>query len=320
MKKESTGKNRRSLDAIANDIHALDRTNVFAKGELLLEARGVCEQHGEWSDWLRDNGWSWDTANRHMRVAELGTNVRSLRTLRLAKVTLYSLIDEDEDLMPAIIAALVKAGAAKTQLKPAAAKEAIRLVWLRHKHGDYPDATLLALDIWCTPGSEASHVIIAALKKNKPETQEAAEKIVYDINRAHAPGPSPAQHLLQRDIANAKHIGQFAVVERALASGAGQAEAEAAIERAHRPIADQRATALFRDELKAELLEALRTLARHAQQPLPTIVGDDITGIDLDQIVQFIGALHRKMHKDSMAKIVADRAEARSRKTGNASS
>jgi hypothetical protein len=174
--------NHRSLDAIANDIHALGRTNVFAEGDLLLEAKETCD-HGDWDGFLESNGWSWDSASRRMEVAKLGTKFRKLRVLKLAKTTLYSLADlaeEDENLLPAIIDALAK-HATKVQLKPAIAEDVIRLVQLRQEHGNLPDATLRAFDMWCEPGFEASDEIAAALKKQKPTTKEEAEKIVAAI-------------------------------------------------------------------------------------------------------------------------------------------
>jgi Protein of unknown function (DUF3102) len=48
-------KNARSLDTIAADINKLERASVFDKGELLIEANEqLCEKHGEWLNWLRE--------------------------------------------------------------------------------------------------------------------------------------------------------------------------------------------------------------------------------------------------------------------------
>jgi DUF3102 family protein len=177
-------KNRRSLDSIAGDIHKLQRSNVFAVGDLLLEAKDGCD-HGEWGLWLQiEFDWSADTAERYMKVARLGTKFRNLRNLRLAKTTLYSLAEEDdEELLAAIIDALGKC-ATEAQLKAADADEVILRVQLRHQHGDLPDATLLALDRDIPPRAAWRDTAIAALKSEKPTTSEAANKIIADIRRA----------------------------------------------------------------------------------------------------------------------------------------
>jgi len=189
--------NRRSLDAIANDIHALDRTNVFAKGELLLEANEACD-YGDWGQWLEDNfGWSQRSAENYMAVARLGRRFETVANLKLPRTALYALTGQAEDLLPAMIDALVKRGAGTTQLKPYEAGYVIRLVRLRHEHGDYTDACLLAIDEWCAPESESDE-IIAALKKKNPATKEVAEKIVAAINakvlaRFVSAAPQPPQ-------------------------------------------------------------------------------------------------------------------------------
>jgi hypothetical protein len=91
--------NKRSLETIAGEIHALQRKNVFAVGELLLEAQAVCE-HGDWGDWLDENGFSSSSADRYMKVAALGTKFPKLGNLKLAKGTFYTLAGEQEDLLP----------------------------------------------------------------------------------------------------------------------------------------------------------------------------------------------------------------------------
>jgi hypothetical protein len=105
-------KNIRTLDEIADEIHKLDRTNIFDKGELLLEAKEQCKAEREkWLDWLaREFGeWSHDSATKYMRVAELGSQFRNLRNLRLAKTTLYELAaHEPETYFPIIINELSK--------------------------------------------------------------------------------------------------------------------------------------------------------------------------------------------------------------------
>jgi hypothetical protein len=188
-----TIKNHRPLDAIAADIHKLERNNVFAIGDLLLEAQeGECE-YGEWGDWIEENfDWSQDTAENYMNAARLGDRFRKIRNLRLAKTTIYALAkNPDAPLLPAIVEALAKA-AAKKQLKPAEAHWVILLVKLRHEHGDLPDATLLTLDD-ISYGHHGAwfDATVAALKDKKPTTEEAAKKIVEDIRRAHVEGDEP---------------------------------------------------------------------------------------------------------------------------------
>jgi hypothetical protein len=197
---------KRALDVITSEIHQLHRQNVFAVGDLLLEAREACPENG-WMEWLEDNGWSHDTAGRYMRVAELGTRFRKLRNLRLAKSTLYKLAfeaDGDEQsggsdltFTEAFVDALADAGGAERYIGPAEAERIIELTCLRIEHGDLPDATLLAIDriedrIESVFDDEAA---VAALKEQKPTTAEAADAIVAPFREAKpekTPAPTPA--------------------------------------------------------------------------------------------------------------------------------
>jgi hypothetical protein len=172
--------NRRPLDEIAADIDALDRKNVFDKGELFLEAKDT--HPGEFLYWLEERDYSADTAERCMGVAKLGTRFRNLRNLKLGKTTLYALTDEDEEKMAAIIEALAKV-ATKQHLKPADAEKVIQVAKLRIQFGNYPDATLLALDD--VPSRAEWHDKAAkALKAKQPTTEEEAEQIVDVIQRS----------------------------------------------------------------------------------------------------------------------------------------
>jgi hypothetical protein len=182
-----TKKNSRSLDAIADDIHKLDRTNTFDKGDLLIEAKAQCE-HGQWLAWLdRDLDYSVDTAERYMSVAELATKFRNLRNLKLAKSTLYKLSDQEDDDLPAIITELAK-HATKKKLRPRDAERVISIGIGRHLFGDYPDATLAQLT---SVNSQRHHGFgwiedaIAALQEQKPETDKAALSIVNEILLEH---------------------------------------------------------------------------------------------------------------------------------------
>jgi Protein of unknown function (DUF3102) len=301
--KNPARKNVRSLAAIADEIHEYRRIDIFAVGGLLLEANAQCE-YGGWLDWLNNNfGWSQDTAERYMSVARLAAQFPQLRKLKLASTTLYAFAREDESSLPAMFDALAKAGAAKVQIKPHDANRVIHLVRLRREWGDYPDATLCAFDLWCQPGAEAREEIIAALKKHKPEKQEAAEKIV-------APILDKVRARFDVRLADAKPQPQIPTpqtptpeIERPI--DANDASKGLGSETAATP--------------EAELLDALKTLLQHAQRrPLPKIAGGDVSSVDVSEIIDFLGALHRSMLNDSKAKMIADRAEARSRKSGGA--
>ena len=78
-----TGKNARPLEKIANEIHALERNNIFDVGQLLIEAKESCD-HGEWLAWLTDSDFlfSADTAERYMNAASLVAKFRTVRNLK----------------------------------------------------------------------------------------------------------------------------------------------------------------------------------------------------------------------------------------------
>jgi hypothetical protein len=174
----------RSLDTIASEVHALEGSNVFAIGDLLIEACESCG-HGKWLPWVqKEFAWSADTAERYVKVARLGTKFRKLRNLQLGKTTLYTLANEAEDKLPAIVEDLV-AVATTQHLKPADAEEIIKVARLRHRFGDFPDATLLGLDKASSLLGEYRDNAIEALKAKRPTTAEAAEKIVGAVHRAH---------------------------------------------------------------------------------------------------------------------------------------
>jgi len=173
-------KNVRSLDTIADSIHKLERKNIFAIGDLLLEAKAQCE-HGEWLDWLsREFDWSVDTAERYMRSAEMSAKFRNLRNLKLAATTLYELADHDEqEDLPAIIEELGK-HATKTRLAPRDARRAIKLGIGRRRFGDHPDATLVKLaelDESALSGTRWYQKAMVALQERNPDTDESASLI-----------------------------------------------------------------------------------------------------------------------------------------------
>jgi hypothetical protein len=167
-------RNTRTLDAIASDIYRVEKRSVIEIGELLLEARPLCE-HGQWIDWLEANGWSTSGADRYMKVAELAAQFSQLGNLRLSKSTLYELIECDEKALPAIIAELAKH---ESRLTPHDARGVIEIVIARRRFGNHPDATLRKLTIVSDGGALWRPKAVAALKKQQPTTDEAADAIV----------------------------------------------------------------------------------------------------------------------------------------------
>jgi Protein of unknown function (DUF3102) len=175
-------KNARTLDTIADDIHELERGNIFDIGDLLLEAKAQCE-HGQWLDWLEaEFEGSEDTAERKMEVAELGSRFRTLRNLKLGATTLYQLIeDEDEEDLPAIIAELAK-HATTTILKPRDAKRVIKIGIGRRRFGDHPDATLVRL-VETDRNDPWYEKVVVALQQYEPTTDEGAIAIVDETQQ-----------------------------------------------------------------------------------------------------------------------------------------
>jgi hypothetical protein len=187
------GHNRkRSLDAIAADIHQIERANIFAIGKLLAEAKDACE-HGEWSDWLEDHftEWSHDTALNYIAAYKLASKYERVRNLRVPSTIIYALGEDlDAPDLPAIIDALCKAAKGKAKvITVGAANEVIDLARLRIKFGDYPLATLRALDSNVPDDTEWTAGAVAALKQEQPDTDEAADKIVLAQQRKYVPLP-----------------------------------------------------------------------------------------------------------------------------------
>jgi hypothetical protein len=118
-----------------------------------------------------------------MKVAELASNFPKLGNMRLAKTTLYALVDHDvEEELPAIIAELAK-HSTKARLDPHDAKRVIQIGIGRHRFGNFPDATLFWLERLHndSPWYEEA---VTALKEKKPATDEAADTIVSGIHQA----------------------------------------------------------------------------------------------------------------------------------------
>ena len=139
------------------------------------------------STWLnREFSWSTSTAERKMRVAELGAKFVSLTNLKLAATTLYRLADhENEDDLPAIIEELAK-HATKTSLKPREAERVIKVGIGRRRFGDRPDATLVQLvELDQYSGETWYEKAVTALQERNPETDEGANSIINEIEREH---------------------------------------------------------------------------------------------------------------------------------------
>jgi hypothetical protein len=173
-------KNVRSLDTIAVNINQLARGNIIDIGDLLLEAKSQCER-GDWLNWLHGEfDWSVDTAERYMGVAALNAKFRSLRNLKIAATTLYALVYQEQDDLPAIIGELAK-HASKTRLSPRDARRVIKIGIGRRQYGDRPDATLVQLaelNGWSQAWHEKA---VAALLEREPDTDESARLLVDEV-------------------------------------------------------------------------------------------------------------------------------------------
>jgi len=197
----SKKRNRRALDEIAADIHALQRTNLFAIGDLLIEAKEQLE-HGEWLPWLEEEEFGVSSAENCMRASRLRTKFPNIGNLKLARTTIYTLTDiaaegdTTDELMETIIAALAEV-ATDNRLKPADADMIIELVRLRVRFGgDYPDATLFALDRqraakpWREKVAEAKTTLLALIEllvSDPHRTDDISPAAVY-YHLGHKPG------------------------------------------------------------------------------------------------------------------------------------
>jgi hypothetical protein len=151
----------KSLDTIIDRIQKLERGNIFAIGDLLIEAKDQVE-YGNWGTWLRDNlEYSPDTAARYIGVAKLGQRFRNLRNLKLGVTTLYSLVDleeqwgraaddEDDLACTAVVIDELEMWATKERQPPRFAANIIKAGIGRYIFDQYPDlnpATYAALQM-----------------------------------------------------------------------------------------------------------------------------------------------------------------------------
>jgi Protein of unknown function (DUF3102) len=172
---------KRSLDVIGAELRKL--RNIFDSGKLLAEAQEACE-HGEWLDWLETYfDASEDTAERHIAAYHLSLKFRNLRNLQVPTTIIYQLADfEDDSDLPTIIKALAeisKLGAKGKLPCIADCERVIEVTVARLKWGnDLPVATLDALDSVDRQDEPWSAGAIKQLRRERPDTAEAARKIV----------------------------------------------------------------------------------------------------------------------------------------------
>src|SRR5260370_16468310 len=111
-----------------------------------------------------------------MGVSALNAKFRSLRNLKIAATTLYALVYQEQDDLPAIIDELAK-HASKTRLSPRDARRVIKIGIGRRQYGDHPDATLVQLaelNGWSQAWHEKA---VAALLEREPDTDETASAL-----------------------------------------------------------------------------------------------------------------------------------------------
>jgi hypothetical protein len=339
--KPATGHNtKRSLDVIGADLRKL--RNIFDSGALLVEGKNACE-HGEWLPWIESYfDASVDTAERHMAAYHLSLKFRTVRNLEVPPTIIYRLADEfiDDPDLPVVIKALVKeSGTAERPLSVAAANEVVDLTKLRIKFGDYPPATLFALNERIPDDAEWAAGASEELKKARPTTEEEADKIVLAYRRKHLDGlfggalpdwldermlnwlgDVEEQHrkgVMRKLQAASQPLDWRQVVEitndARFLSDDQDDDAEIA------PTPEQTDEQDDADsevpsppDLDAELLAALHVILHHARRPMPTSVGG-IEGAELVEAARFLDKLHELATGGSTVKRVADRAEARSR-------
>jgi hypothetical protein len=185
-------KNHRSLEEIGAAYQAADTANIFVLGDILLEGK---ENHrGNFLPWLEENEQeicSVRSAENYMGAALLKRRFANIANLKVAKTTIYALVAFDKDhpklTVTAIGALKAEAQAKGARLTTAEAARIMEMVRLRAKFGDYPDATLDALDdIATTKNPEPWHdKTTKALKVNNPKTEEEAEAITLGVLQEH---------------------------------------------------------------------------------------------------------------------------------------
>ncbi len=144
-------------------------------GKLLVEANKQCER-GKWLDWLYEEfDWAVSTAENYMNVARLAAQFPKFGNLKVPATVLYAIASLDKAAVPDAIARL-EAATKKGRVALKQGRKLVRLVELRHAHGDFPDATLSALG---SPALDAE--TRKALKAKKPKTEAAANQIIEKL-------------------------------------------------------------------------------------------------------------------------------------------
>ncbi len=281
---------------IVNEIHAIERRNIFDIGRKLAELREVVP-HGEWGKLIEaEFAWSDTTASRYIAVARLAATFPILGKMKLPKVALYELAEEDERYLPATVDAMAKIA---THRRPTTQEidDAFKLGFARVEYGDYSDATLLAMYELPRAYPRAAEAI-EALKAANPKTKVEADKIVNDIMDVadegdDAPPPPP---LNDDDLDN----------DEPPPSDDDDEWDDGHTPPARPPIDLTPPPPTLTDP---ELINAIRVLLRHAQRARPQVVSG-ITGTEIMEVRGFLDELHGLMHGGNKAKLAADRAEA----------
>jgi hypothetical protein len=183
----------RSLEEIAADIHKVDirsRAGVFERGRYLIEARdGPLGEERKWKNWVQEEfEYSYSTALNYIKAAELEAKVQRVVLLKIPDRILYLLATDyaDDPNRDTIIDALDQAGKSKKKsLTGAVCDDIIYYAPLRLKYPGLPDAALVALNESIPEDAPWKEKAIEAFKKQRPTTEEKANQIVLETQRAH---------------------------------------------------------------------------------------------------------------------------------------
>jgi hypothetical protein len=245
--------------------------------------------------------------------------------------------------LPAVIDALAKATKGKPRgITVVEAEGVIEIAWLRIGYGDYPVATLRALDqinendAWAAGLSEV-------LKKARPDTAEAVEKVEIAhryqhleklfgaalpdwlnwgmLNSLDGVKEEHCEVVLQKLQAATQPLNNDQVAKIVFEAWHGpsdedvedQDEDEDEDEDETPPTPEQdEQDEQDEPDLDAELSAAVRVIVHRARRPLPTSVAAS-RALSLVEAARYLDKLHELATGGSAAKRIADRAEARSR-------
>jgi hypothetical protein len=200
-KPDERKRNMPPLAEIERELDACDlieHRNNFERGRWLNYAKAHFADAGKWMEWFEASGRPYDlrSAERYMAMADLAERFGfdTVSNLKVPERVTYDLATtwKNDKGLGAIIAALELASKDK-RLSEYDANDLIIEASQCFRFGDYPPATLNALaellsgepdDDATTSATEWRKEAVAALKAQKPETNEAAEKIIADVHRA----------------------------------------------------------------------------------------------------------------------------------------